>query len=142
MGRINFSRVVLGGVLAGILINISEYLRYDVVLRGEFEEGLQRPRKRPPERRRGHDGLDALGIRARDRGRLALRRDPAALRAGGRHGGPRRRGGLVLHVSARDHRDAGRWDSSPISPVALVWTLVECVAATLAGAWLYRESEP
>ena len=41
MGRINFSRVVLGGVLAGILINISEYLRYDVVLRGEFEEGLR-----------------------------------------------------------------------------------------------------
>ncbi len=28
-----------------------------------------------------------------------------------------------------------------ISPVALVWTLVESVAATLAGAWLYREAE-
>ena len=32
MGRINFFRVVLGGILAGILINISEYLRYDVVM--------------------------------------------------------------------------------------------------------------
>ena len=41
MGRINFTRVILGGLLAGILINISEYLRYDVVLRGEFESGLR-----------------------------------------------------------------------------------------------------
>ena len=28
-----------------------------------------------------------------------------------------------------------------ISPLALAWTLVECVAATIAGAWLYRETE-
>ena len=41
MSRINFGRVVLGGLLAGILINISEYLRYDVVMRGEFEAGMQ-----------------------------------------------------------------------------------------------------
>ena len=28
-----------------------------------------------------------------------------------------------------------------ISPAALLWTLVECVGATIAGAWLYREAE-
>ena len=27
----------------------------------------------------------------------------------------------------------------PIAALPLVWTLVECVLATLAGAWLYRE---
>jgi hypothetical protein len=28
----------------------------------------------------------------------------------------------------------------PIAPVPFVWTLVECILATVAGAWLYRES--
>ena len=48
MKKINFGRVVLGGLLAGILINISEYLRYDIVMRGEFEAGLQALGKRLP----------------------------------------------------------------------------------------------
>ena len=28
----------------------------------------------------------------------------------------------------------------PIAPVPLVWTLVECIVATAAGAWLYKEA--
>ena len=28
-----------------------------------------------------------------------------------------------------------------ISVLALLWTLAECIAATLAGAWLYRETD-
>ena len=28
----------------------------------------------------------------------------------------------------------------PIAPVPFVWTLVECIVATVAGAWLYKEA--
>jgi hypothetical protein len=140
MSRVNFSRVILGGILAGVLINISEYLRYDVVMRGEFEAGLRALGKGLPQ-----GGVVtvvwtmwgfALGIAA-----VWLY---AAIR-------PRYGAGAATAVRAGIAvwfltsllaiialRAMGLFD---ISFVALGWTLVECVAATVAGAWLYREAE-
>jgi hypothetical protein len=140
MSRVNFSRVILGGILAGVLINISEYLRYDVVMRGEFEAGLRGLGKGLPQ-----GGVVtavwtlwgfALGIAA-----VWLY---AAIR-------PRYGAGAATAVRAGIAvwfftsllaiialRAMGLFG---ISFVALGWTLVECVAATVAGAWLYRETE-
>jgi hypothetical protein len=141
MGRINFSRVVLGGILAGILINISEYLRYDVVLRGEFEEGLRALGRGLPKGAAVATvwtlwgfalGIAAVWLYAAIRPRYG----PGAATAV--------RAGLAVWfftslLAIIAMRAMGLFS---ISPVALVWTLIECVAATLAGAWLYRESEP
>jgi hypothetical protein len=41
MGRINYGRVVLGGLLAGLIINISEFLLNGVVFAREMEEAMR-----------------------------------------------------------------------------------------------------
>jgi hypothetical protein len=140
MGRLNVSRVVLGGLLAGILINISEYLRYDVVMRGEFEAGMRALGKGLPQ-----GGVVtviwtlwgfALGIAA-----VWLY---AAIRPRyGAGAGTAVRAGVAVWfftslLAIIAMRAMGLFE---VSGLALVWTLAECVAATLAGAWLYRETE-
>jgi len=140
MSRVNFSRVILGGILAGVLINISEYLRYDVVMRGEFEAGLRALGKGLPQ-----GGVVtavwtlwgfALGIAA-----VWLY---AAIRPRyGAGAATAMRAGIAVWfftslLAIIAMRAMGLFD---ISFVALGWTLVECVAATVAGAWLYRETE-
>ncbi len=140
MSRINFGRVVLGGILAGILINISEYLRFDVVMRGEFEAGLQALGKRLPKGAVATTiwtlwgfglGIAAVWLYAAIRPRYG----PGAATAV-------RAGVAVWFMTSLLAIIAMRaMGLFAISPVALVWTLVESVAATLAGAWLYREAE-
>ncbi len=140
MGRLNVTRVVLGGILAGILINVSEYLRYDVVMRGEFEAGMRALGKGLPQ-----GGIVttvwtlwgfALGIAA-----VWLY---AAIRPRyGAGAGTAVRAGVAVWfftslLAIIAMRAMGLF---AISPLALAWTLAECVAATLAGAWLYRETE-
>ena len=142
MKKINFGRVLLGGILAGILINISEYLRYDVVMRGEFEAGLQALGKGLPK------GAAATTIPPDTAGPTVLRMVAVWLYAAIR---PRYGPGAATAVRA----GVAVWFLTSlltiiamramglfaISPAALVWTLVACVAATLAGAWLSREAE-
>lgn len=49
MGKINHSRVILGGIVAGILINILEYLVHDVILKAQHVETLKALGKTMPE---------------------------------------------------------------------------------------------
>ena len=93
-GRINFSRVVLGGILAGIL---DQHLRVPALRRRACAASSRRgcaPSEEASRRAPRSRGLDALGLRARDRGGLALRRDPAALR----RRGPARRSAPAMAV--------------------------------------------
>ena len=41
MGKINLSRVILGGIVAGIVVNISEFLLHDVVMKTQHEEMMK-----------------------------------------------------------------------------------------------------
>src|ERR1700730_18235219 len=41
MGKINLSRVILGGIVAGILVNVSEFLLHDVVMKTQHEEMMK-----------------------------------------------------------------------------------------------------
>ena len=41
MGRINLKGVILGGIVAGIVLNVYDFLMYGVVLRAEFEAAMQ-----------------------------------------------------------------------------------------------------
>src|SRR5262249_46950132 len=49
MGKINLSRVILGGILAGIVVNVSEFLLHDVVLKAEEMETLKALGKTMPQ---------------------------------------------------------------------------------------------
>ena len=49
MGKINSGRVLLGGIVAGIVINVLEYLVHDVILKAEHAEGMKALGKTMPE---------------------------------------------------------------------------------------------
>jgi hypothetical protein len=127
-------------MLAGLLINVSEYLRYDVVMRREFEEGMQALGRQLPKGAAvtalwslwGFGlGIAAVWLYAAIRPRYGP--GPAtAVRAGV---------AVWFFTSLLAIIAMRAMGLFRISAVALLWTLVECVVATLAGAWLYREAE-
>lgn len=41
MGRINWGRVIVGGLLAGLVLNIVDYVTYGVVLAGDMEAAMR-----------------------------------------------------------------------------------------------------
>src|SRR5258708_29430308 len=47
MGKINWGRVVLGGLLAGVVLNVFDYVVYGVVLRPDFAATMQALGKPP-----------------------------------------------------------------------------------------------
>jgi hypothetical protein len=49
MGKINQARVILGGIVGGIVINILQYLVHDVVLKAQHEEMMKALGKTMPE---------------------------------------------------------------------------------------------
>ena len=140
MGRIRFARVLLGGILAGLIINVSEYLRYDVILRREFEEGLRALGRELP---KGAAVTTLWSMWGFGLGIAAVWLYAAIRPRYGPGAGTAIRAGLAVWfftslLAIIAMRAMGLFR---ISPLALLWTLVECLVATLAGAWLYREAE-
>ena len=139
MGRINTARVVLGGLLAGLVINISEFVLNAVVLEEEMNAAVQRMNL--PAIAGGAIGIFlvmgfALGIAA-----VWLY---AAIR-------PRYGAGLKTALCA----GAAVWFFAYLYPgvgmaamgmfsgnvmtVSLIWGLVEVLVGSVAGAWAYTE---
>ena len=140
MRKVNLSRVILGGLLAGIIINLSEFLLNEKVMRAQNEEALKALGKTMPEGSAVMTtwiiwgfvaGIAAVWLYAAIRPRYGA--GPAtAVRAGIAFWII----GWLLSMIAMENLGI-----FPISALALVWTLVECIVATVAGAWLYKESE-
>jgi hypothetical protein len=140
MRKVNLSRVILGGLLAGIIINLSEFLLNEKVMRAQNEEAMKALGKTMPEGSAVMTtwiiwgfvaGIAAVWLYAAIRPRYGA--GPAtAIRAGIAVWVF----GWLLSMIAMENLGV-----FPISALALVWTLVECIVATVAGAWLYRESE-
>ena len=138
MSRVNLSRVLLGGVLAGILINVSEFLLHNVVLKAQFEEGMKALGRPFPE---GSSVITIWILWGFAAGIAAVWVYAAIRPRYGAGAGTAARAGIAVWfltwvLSTVALQNMGVF---PIAPLPLVWTLVECVLATLAGAWLYRE---
>ncbi len=139
MGQINTGKVIVGGLLAGLIINISSFLANGVVFASQFEEmiadlGVEAP---------GGSEMAFYVIVGFIFGILAVWLY-AAIRP--RFGpGPRTAiiAGAVLWFLARawpivDYSlflDTG----VGLTVAGLAWTLVETLVAAVAGAWLYQE---
>lgn len=139
MGHINMARVVLGGLLAGLVINISEFVLNVVVLEAEMTAALQRM-KLPPIGGQAIAVFVTLGF-VLGIGAVWLY---AAIRP--RYGaGPRTAlcAGAVVWFLAYVYPSIGFFVigmfPAGMTTLALVWGLVELLVATVAGAWLYRE---
>ena len=48
MGRINAGRVILGGLLAGLIINIGEFILHELVLKAQEEAAMAALNLPPP----------------------------------------------------------------------------------------------
>ena len=139
MGKVNLSRVIMGGVLAGIIINISEFVLNEKVMKTQWEEAMKALGKSMPQ---GGSvmmvwilwgfvvGIAAVWLYAAIRPRYGA--------------GPRTavRAGLAVWfftclLTSIAMKNIGLF---PISVLMLVWVLVESIVATVAGAWLYKEA--
>src|SRR2546425_12504882 len=47
MGKINWSRVILGGLLAGVVLNVVDYIYYGVVMKQDMAAAMQALGKKP-----------------------------------------------------------------------------------------------
>jgi len=139
MGKINLSRVILGGLLAGVIFNISEGVLHTVVLRAQNEELMKALGKTTPT---GSSvmtvwillgfvwGIAAVWLYAAIRPRFG----PGAATAA--------RTGVVAWffgclLTSVVLTNMGLF---PISPLELGWELVQDIVAVVAGAWLYKEA--
>lgn len=140
MGRINMGRVIVGGLLAGLLVNISEFVLNTFVI-GQDMEAAMKAMNRPPMdnsmivwfvvlgfllgiatvwlyasiRPRFGPGVTTAGYAALAVWFLAYAYPTAFM--------------MVMHVFPRK-----------AMAIAVVWGLVEIVVAGVAGAWAYTEA--
>lgn len=138
MGRIDYGRVVLGGLLAGLIINISEFLLNGVVVAREMEQAM-RALNRPVDNTMivwftlfGFAlGLAAVWVYAAIRPRFGAGAKTAAC------------GAFAIWFLSYLYPSAF-FAAMQLFPLKLIvigtlWGLPEIVIATIAGAWLYRE---
>jgi len=140
MGRINFGRVLLGGLVAGVILTIGEYLINDVVLAKQMEETYGRLNIPRPG---NHFIIAATGVTILLGIALVLLYTLIRARLGP---GPKAAVvaaiilwfgvyvysgviyGMLLHIPMN------------LMLIGFAWGLVEYIVAALAGGALYRES--
>jgi hypothetical protein len=139
MGKVNLSRVILGGILAGIIVNISEGVLHEVVLKSQMDEAMKALGKSVPT----GGGTLAVWLIYGFAWAIAAVWLYAAIRP--RYGpGPATaaRAGLVAWffcclLSSVAMMNLGLF---PFNPVEFVWELVQAIVATMVGAWVYKET--
>ena len=141
MGKINLGRVILGGILAGIVMNLSEWLLHDVVMKEQFQGALKALGKNPPDSGAAIfwwnvfafvGGITAVWLYAAIRPRYGPGPATAA------------RAGVAVWILSCVLMTIVLTNLGlfPFMPMALIWVLVEDVVATIVGAWVYREAAP
>ncbi len=139
MGKINVGRVILGGLLAGLIINVAESILNMAVMAESWELAMRELNVPPVV---GGTiavymvvgfllGIVAVWIYAAIRPRFGPGPKAAVL------------AGLIVWLLGYAWRLLSIGMTGLFDPGLLVlpaaWGLVEVVVATLAGAWLYRE---
>lgn len=141
MGKINIGRVLLGGLLAGLVVNIFEFVTNGVVLASQWDVGLKAPGHQMP---RSAPiafvvsgflmGIGAIWLYAAARPRFGPGLKTAALTGIG----------FWVFGYALPNSDYAAMGLFPMRliVVSTLVGLVELIAASLCGAWLYREQTP
>lgn len=139
MGRINMARVVVGGLLAGLIINVGEYLLNGVIIAEQLTAMLQRMNLPAI----AGSTIAVFVVMSFLLGVAAVWLY-AAIRP--RYGaGPKTAlcAGAAVWFLAYLYPAIGvtAMGISPVNLTALtmVWGLIELLVATVAGAWLYKE---
>ena len=143
MGRINWGRVFLGGLVAGIVINIGESLFHAVVFKTQVEEAMRALGKDPAATNTGSamaiwilmgflTGIAAVWLYAAIRPRYGPGPKTAAIAGVGAWF-------LAVFLSSLAMMNLGIFPRNMLM-TGLIWGLVEYIVATVVGAWLYKEA--
>lgn len=141
MGKVNWGRVILGGLVAGVVINLSEWLLNDLVMKKTWEAAMTALGKTPAMTTSHIVVWNLWGFL----GGIGVVWLYAAIR-------PRYGPGAGTAVKA----GAALWFFAHLLPaivmmnlglfprnvmvIPVVWTLVESILAAVAGGWVYKES--
>jgi hypothetical protein len=139
MGSINVGRVILGGLLAGLVVNIAETILNLAVVAQGMEEAL-RARNLPPV---GGPAIGGFVLETFIVGIVTVWLYAAIRPRFGAGPGTAVIAGAVVWFFAYLHQSValvlmGVFPAS-VMLVGTVWGLVEIVVASIAGAWVYRE---
>jgi hypothetical protein len=139
MNRINWGRVIVGGLAAGVVLNLGEWLLHEVILRERMEEAASAMGMELPS---GSDigifvamtfvlGILLVWLYAAIRPRYGAG-PKAAILAG-------LFGWILLYLFWLVYNIA--WEIFPQDMVTIstIWGFFELPIATLVGAWLYKE---
>ena len=139
MKRINLGRVILGGLVAGVLINISEYVLNTIVLKADMDAAMKAIGKTVPMSGgtiagwvfRGFAmGIASVWLYAAIRPRYGAGAATAA-----------RAAVFVWLLSCVVcNVIIVNMNLLPLNFVLVGWELVQGILATMLGAWLYREN--
>jgi hypothetical protein len=143
MGRINWGRVFLGGLLAGVVINVGEFLFHAVLFKDQMAEAMRALGKDPATVMTGSavviwnilgflTGIGAVWLYAAIRPRYGAGAKTAAIAGVGAWF-------ISRFLGAVGEMNMGVFPQSIIL-IGLVWGLVELIVATTAGAWVYKEA--
>jgi len=143
MGRINWGRVFLGGIVAGIVVNLSEMILNSVVVKKDWEEAMRALGKDPAAAMGGSAmaiwilwgflaGIGAVWLYAAIRPRYGAGAKTAAIAGVGAWF-------FAGFLSNLAMMNIGLFPQR-ITMIGLVWSLVEMIVATIAGAWVYKEA--
>ena len=140
MRSVNWGRVILGGIVAGIVVNASETLLNAVVLRRQNEEAMRSLGKTVP---MGGSAMAVWILWGLLFGIAAVWLYAAIRTRYGPGAGTAVKAGIAAwffsHLLGTIAQvNMGLWPARTVA-VPLIWTLVESVVATLVGAWLYKE---
>lgn len=138
MGKINWGRVFLGGLLAGVVINVFEYVTNGVILAAQWDAAMKALGRRMPMSAIAVFvvlgfllGIAAVWMYAAARPRYGAGPGTAALT------------GFGCWVLAYALPTLGQWPMHlfphRLMAIGTLVGLVEIVLASIAGAWLYKE---
>lgn len=143
MSRINWGRVFLGGLLAGVVINIGEFLFHAVIFKDDMAEAMRAMGRDPATVMTGNaivvwnilgflGGIMAVWLYAAIRPRFGAGAKTALI------------AGVAFWVISRFFAAIAEMNmgmySQKLIMTGLVWGLVEIGIATVVGAWAYKEA--
>jgi len=139
MGKVNLGRVILGGLLAGLIINVSEFVLNTVVVGAQMDEILK-ARNMPAI---GSSAILMFIVFGFLLGILTIWLYAAIRPRYGAGPGAAIMAGLMVFFLAYVYGNAGLvvLGFMPAGMMLIIdaWGLVEILIASIAGAWLYRE---
>jgi hypothetical protein len=140
MKGINLGRVILGGIVAGIIINISEFLLNEKVLKSDWDAAMKSMGKSMPA-----DSAILVWIIFGFAVGIGVVWMYAAIRPRyGAGAGTAVRAGIAVWffmslLPTIAEANMGLFAKN-ILMTTVIWSLVELIIAAVLGAWLYREA--